>query len=566
MRTIDHGGSLSKAITMDIDDIQNKSTAIRGLSADLGVSVGTPPAGRTPAAYAAALSTAAEIDQTLQRCAKNLDAMGSMLDKRIKHMIEFGKDYPSTFATASDAKRYGQKLASQFKKDGKLDIEAMKSLTGDVDASYAFVHSLSAGDLTQLLNTPHIAYVDGFADMKAVMAMLNGLDGLSRQQAAEVHAKLFSAASDLDAIRTYRILGLLNGGLGDDGHPAFRAGLVGIFASLTFAKLDELDGQTQVGDSQRRSALQAFVKATNREDVAGSIMSHSDTLGAVVTADAVTKDINSWVIDEDTDRKDFTSAVIKLMQKGWSPPSEAKYNAITDAVNRDVARIVDDSKRSMPNDIANLLAGSMFPYIIDPTHAAAHLAGSASDREATLLRLGNALAVLGQGGGQDTRDAISAFIEMGQRQNWSENGRSPEGARLWVALDSLRSQLDAVFKAHGMGMRTFNDAEHLSKTLDYYEKLLGWSSYFPKTPFLVGAIAQFSSGQIDGERDRLDEAARYEQQVAEYLTYVKEVDSESDLHAMAHALAQRTKNPPPNFERDLYELLLELRRVPLRSL
>lgn len=168
-RTDGSGGGPSDAIMMDVADITSKARALTGIVTDLTTTLGPTPGGETAAAARAVSAAVADIERDLSRAASNLKAMNAMLRKRVAYMRKFDAAYPSTFATAADAKRVGDRLAKKLLADGRIsphDLEELAKYAGEAEVlavffrraikkgvPIRFIPSAGATDMLHLLNT-----------------------------------------------------------------------------------------------------------------------------------------------------------------------------------------------------------------------------------------------------------------------------------------------------------------------------------------------------------------------------------------------------------------------------
>jgi hypothetical protein len=151
-RIIARGGGTP--ILMEVNDITARKQQLVGLATDLASTVGL---GRvvggtsTPAAVAAAQAAASDMYSDLKSAGTNLKAMAAMLSRRISYMKEFDRGYPSTHATASDARRAGRQLAEKFNKNPSRYYEMLQRGSIDPDFAAGFIGRFGIDNIPALL-------------------------------------------------------------------------------------------------------------------------------------------------------------------------------------------------------------------------------------------------------------------------------------------------------------------------------------------------------------------------------------------------------------------------------
>ncbi|MEZ5273707.1 MAG: hypothetical protein R2694_15645 [Ilumatobacteraceae bacterium] len=430
MRRIDgSGGGPSAAIMMDIADIGGKIRALDGIAADLDAALGPAPGGETAAAARAVKTAVADIERDLSRAAANLRAMNAMLRTRVAYMRKFDAPYPSTFATAADAKRVGDRLAATLLGDGRISPEDLEELghyanEAEVLAAFfrnaiqkgvpiRFIPSQGATDMLHLLNT---ATAGGFLSTGRERGRL--VDLLDPQSAA------------------YGLSEFLRG---------------------------EYDGTGRIRPELAAAMFETAIR-NNSSDALREVLEHLDVRNLIVHDPATER----FLFDEGGLRF-WDETVVEDLLRGWSLPTSAqKLAVLVHGVNGPGDRtdqLLNGSKafQGCPAEIRDLLATLAQPYFNDagsggvaqvladlhdgtgPSHGVTardigmflnnlqrHDDGSASAKQAVDQLLGSAI------GRQDTttpagRQAVAALAGLWQSAlalDGAELARQgPEGTR-----------------------------------------------------------------------------------------------------------------------------------------
>ena len=302
---------------MDMSDISAKASALKGVAGDLDISPGSSPGGETAIAARAVEEAIRDIEADFRGAASNLRSMVSMLTRRIAYMRKFDEPYPSTFATAADAKRVAASLSDKYLKDGYLTEEEMAALRArhnDAEVLAAFFKGMLDHADAYRNSLPGTGY-----GSKELLGLLNtaaagGL--LDKSIDREAMSKILDPSFSLQGLQAYL-----------DGAEGYTERVHNQLAAALFS-------------SALRDPLNGY---SNREEVLLNILKHPAVMDLAAHDIAVEK----WLFDDSRNSGfNFTSGkVVAELLKQWNnPPTIEKLRTLIRGVN---GTDLDDADRHL---------------------------------------------------------------------------------------------------------------------------------------------------------------------------------------------------------------------------